>query len=197
MPPQDWTKIISMSVVPVAIISACALLCLALYNRLASMISRLRGFQRERLREYEEYAQHVRTGHQDASTMEHHQQVMKMLAVQTRRVYRRARLMRTSILFLLAGIAALTLCSLTTGLALLMPTLNGGAWLTAVSLFLGGMALMLVGVVLAFAELWNALEPVQLESQFVGELSQQLDAEMMKDEASLPVNGHGEALERD
>mgnify|MGYP000923026210 CR=1 FL=1 len=51
MPLQDWTKIISTSVVPVAIISACALLCLALYNRLASMVSRLRGFQRERLRE--------------------------------------------------------------------------------------------------------------------------------------------------
>lgn len=186
-----------MSVVPVAIISACALLCLTLYNRLASMISRLRGFQQERLREYEEYAEHVRTGREDASSSEHHLQVMEMLEVQTRRVYRRARLMRTSIVFLLLSVAALTLCSLVTGVALLVPVLNGGARLTAVGLFLGGMALMFVGVVLAIAELWNALDPVQLQSEFVEKLSRELDAEMMKDESAIPINGHGEALERD
>ena len=47
---SDWAKIISSSVVPVVIISACGLLCLAFYNRMAAIVSRLRGFQRERLR---------------------------------------------------------------------------------------------------------------------------------------------------
>ena len=51
MPPFDWAKIINASVVPVVIISACGLLCLAFYNRLAAIVSRLRGFQRERLHE--------------------------------------------------------------------------------------------------------------------------------------------------
>ena len=53
MPPSDWAKIISASVVPVVIISSCGLLCLAFYNRLAAIVSRLRGFQRERLHEQE------------------------------------------------------------------------------------------------------------------------------------------------
>jgi len=108
-----------------------ALLCLALYNRLASMVSRLRGFQRERLKEYQEYAEHVRTGSEDASTLELHQRMLDMLEVQTRRVYRRARLMRFAIMFLLSAVAALTLCSLTTGMALLVPALNGAARVTA------------------------------------------------------------------
>lgn len=189
MPPQDWTKVISTSVVPVAIISACALLCLALYNRLASMVSRLRGFQRERLREYEEYAEHVRSGVEDASTREHHQRLMENLATQTRRVYRRARLMRYAIMFLLSAVAALTLCSLTTGMAMLLPSLNGAARVAAEALFMGGMVLMFVGVLLAIIELWGSLEPVQLESQFVGRLARELDAELFKDDSKLPADG--------
>jgi len=45
-PPEDWSRILSASVAPVVIISACGLLCLAFYNRLASVVSRLRAFQR-------------------------------------------------------------------------------------------------------------------------------------------------------
>lgn len=197
MPSEDWTRVISTSVVPVAIISACALLCLALYNRLASMVSRLRGFQRERLQEYEAYAEHLRSGRQQASTAEHHQQVLDMLENQTKRVYRRARMMRRAILCLLSAVASLILCSLTTGLSLLVPELNGVARIAAESLFAAGMLLMFAGVLFAILELWDALEPVQLESQFVGRLARELDAEMMKDEDAAPVNGHDKAVERD
>lgn len=197
MPPQDWTKVISTSVVPVAIISACALLCLALYNRLASMVSRLRGFQRERLREYQEYAEHVRTGEEDASSRELHQRVMKMLEVQTRRVYRRARMMRFSIMLLLSAVAALTLCSLTTGMALLVPAMTGAARLLAEALFMGGMVLMFLGVLLAILELWGSLEPVQLESQFVGELARELDSKLLKHDSSRPGRIHDEVADRD
>ena len=49
----EWTSIISLSVLPVVIISACGLLSLALYNRLAAVVSRLRSFQREILIERE------------------------------------------------------------------------------------------------------------------------------------------------
>jgi len=149
----------------------------------------LRGFQRERLAEYEEYAEHVRCGERQ-STLEHHQQLLNMLDVQTKRVYRRARIMRRSILCLLAAIASLTLCSLTTGVSLLVPGLNGGARVLAVGLFLGGMGLMFIGVVLAGVELWGSLEPVQLESQFVGRLTRELESELLKDEGAVPVNGH-------
>jgi len=49
-----WAQIIPSSVVPVVIISACGLLCLAFYNRLAYIVTRLRSLQRERLAEYKE-----------------------------------------------------------------------------------------------------------------------------------------------
>jgi hypothetical protein len=196
MPPQNWTQVISASVVPVAIISACALLCLALYNRLASMVSRLRGFQRERLQEYQTFAEHVREGRQDPSCRHHHQLMLQMLELQTRRVYRRARMMRWAILSLLAAISGLTLSSLATGLAMLFPAFNGAARAAAVSLFMGSMTAMFAGVVLAIVEMWDALEPVQLESQFVGQLARELGAELLKDEDAIPVNGHDEAMER-
>ena len=49
----EWPSIISVSVVPVVIISACGLLSRAFYGRLAAVVSRLRGFQREILKEQE------------------------------------------------------------------------------------------------------------------------------------------------
>jgi hypothetical protein len=51
----EWPSVISMSVVPVVIISACGLLSLAFYGRLAAVVSRLRGFQREILDEQEKF----------------------------------------------------------------------------------------------------------------------------------------------
>ena len=49
----DWSNIITAGVGPVIVISACGLLCLAFYNRLAAVVTRLRGFHRERLHEHE------------------------------------------------------------------------------------------------------------------------------------------------
>ena len=49
----EWPSIMSVSVVPVEIISVCGLLPLAFYGRLAAVVSRLRGFQREILKEQE------------------------------------------------------------------------------------------------------------------------------------------------
>src|SRR5690606_17379431 len=48
-PMDDWSKIISTGVGPIIVISACGLLCLAFYNRLAAVVTRMRAFHRERL----------------------------------------------------------------------------------------------------------------------------------------------------
>ncbi len=50
----NWSQVISLAVAPVVIISACGLLCLTFYNRLAFVVGRLRNLQRERLLEYKE-----------------------------------------------------------------------------------------------------------------------------------------------
>lgn len=194
MPVESWTAIVSTSMVPVAIISASALLCLAFYNRLASVVSRLRSFQRERLRELEEYAQLGRTGREDAAAMRHHQQVLEMLEGQSARVYRRAKRVRAGLLCLLGAIACLTLCSLSLGLTVLAPSFERWAGYAAEAWFIIGMLLLLSGTLCGIAELLHALDPVQLESQFVTRISRELESEINRDsghspDGDLPIDG--------
>ncbi len=171
MPPEQWSKVISSAVVPVVIISACGLLCLTFYNRLASMVSRLRGFHRERLEEQQEYARQLFAGTLDRFTMVRHHRILDMLDIQTSRVTRRARLVRRTLLALLATVCCLTLCSLATGLSMVWPP----AMYTAAGLFLLGSLLFLVAILLALMEMLGALEPVELEREFVSRLSKELD----------------------
>jgi hypothetical protein len=99
-----WPSIISVSAMPVVIISACGLLSLAFYGRLAAVVSRLRGFQREILVEQEKLA---RTGEVEQSRL------IEVLRTQTEQVTKRARLIRLALSFFLLAVAQLILCSLT------------------------------------------------------------------------------------
>ncbi len=46
---DQWTKVIAASVSPIIVISACGLLCLAFYNRMAAIVNRLRTASCRRL----------------------------------------------------------------------------------------------------------------------------------------------------
>ncbi len=164
--PEQWSRIVSASVVPVVIISACGLLCLSFYNRMAGLISRLRSFQRERLEEQEEYARTCAAGAPDSFAVARHQKVLDMLELQTAHVLRRARRMRQAILCVLGTIACLTVCSFATGVAAIVTW----AKYPAAATFCLGIGLLLAGVVLAMIEIRGALDPVELESRFVSEL---------------------------
>src|SRR5436309_1492183 len=117
MSSADWLKIISVSVVPVVIISACGLLCLAFYNRLAAIVSRLRTFQRERLHEQE------RVDQRGGEPSDVSRAFLDLLEEQTLRVTRRARLIRLTLLFLLLAISMLIGCSLMLGLSVVLAQL--------------------------------------------------------------------------
>jgi hypothetical protein len=166
MLPSDWAKIISLSVVPVVIISACGLLCLAFYNRLATIVSRLRGFQRERLHEQELLD---RAGPQDSAERSRRCLLLENLETQTSRVVRRAKLIRLTLLFLLLTISLLIGCCMMLGLSVLA----SGAALVAVALFVLGLLTMLAGMIAAMLELKAALQPAELESRFVSDMLQQ------------------------
>jgi hypothetical protein len=86
----EWPSVISVSAVPVVIISACGLLSLAFYGWLAALVPRLRKFQREMLGEQEKWA---KEGPGD------HQQLLEVLRTQTLQVTERARLIRRALLF--------------------------------------------------------------------------------------------------
>ena len=154
MQTSDLSHLISSAVVPVVFISACALLALAFYNRMAAIVSRLRAFQRERLVERERLEKSA--SHHGGSLLEH-------LELQTARVRRRAKLIRLTLLFLLLTIGLLIGCCLMLGFSVLVPQ----AIYVAIVLFILGLFSMLCNTIAAALELKGALEPVELESKFV------------------------------
>jgi hypothetical protein len=157
---SDLSKVISSAVVPVVIISACGLLALAFYNRLAAIVSRLRAFQRERLLELERI---------ESDKSRHGEQVLENLELQTVRVKRRANLIRWTLMFLLVTIGLLIGCCMMLALAALV----SGAAYGAIGLFFLGLTSMLCATITAALELKGALEPVELESQFVSDVVEQ------------------------
>ena len=162
---DQWSRIVTASVAPVVIISASALLSLAFYNRLAAIVSRLRAVQRERLEVHARLNTMLPADVQRGSVMLQ-TCIMESLAEQTERIWRRARLIRATLLNLMGAIAAMVASSLLNGLTILWPRAAVGAAI----LFIGGMLLLMAAVACAAAELFIALDPVELEADVVSEL---------------------------
>jgi VIT1/CCC1 family predicted Fe2+/Mn2+ transporter len=150
----------------VVIISACGLLCLAFYNRLAAIVSRLRGFQRERLHEQDLLAS---AGVESGPEHSRRRRLLEHLESQSARVVCRAKLIRLTLLFLLLTIAILIGCCIVLGLSVLAPH----AVFIAVPLFMLGLICMLAGMISAMLELKAALQPAELESRFVSDMLQE------------------------
>jgi Protein of unknown function (DUF2721) len=174
----EWQSIISMSVVPVVIISACGLLSLAFYGRLAAVVSRLRGFQREMLEEQQKLA---RTGGVEEARL------LELLRVQTRQVTRRARLIRNALMFFMLAVAVLILCSL----CLVASWFLHQVAFAAAALFVVGLLAMLGGIISAMVELRGALGPVELETRFVSNAVEPAIAEALQEAGSLMADGPG------
>jgi hypothetical protein len=167
---NDLSRIITAGVGPIIVISACGLLCLAFYNRLAAVVARLRSMHREQMVETERLARLRQQGEPASVDIVRTQELLGMLKVQTERVTVRARILRGTLTCLLATIGCLAACSLCLGLSTLLP------WLVipAVGLFVAGMLTTIAAVILGMMELRQALDPVELESRFVTELSRDL-----------------------
>jgi hypothetical protein len=169
---QDWTKIISAGVGPIIVISACGLLCLAFYNRLAAVVTRMRAFHREQLDEQEALARLRAAGSVDEIAIVRHQEVLGMLRVQIGHISRRARLINRTLRCLLLSIVSLALCSMSLGLSTVWPVLV----YAAVSLFILGLTLLVLGMVSALFELHSALDPVDLETKFIVDMAEEFSA---------------------
>jgi len=168
---ENWTKVISAGVGPIIVISACGLLCLAFYNRLAAVVTRLRSFDRERLLEQEKLSRQLASETPDEIAMVRHREVLGMLETQTRHVIRRAHMIRRTLGCLLLTIICLALCSLALGLSIAIEPLA----YVAACLFVVGLLLLVVGVIFAMIEMRDALDPIELESKFVREFAEQFD----------------------
>src|SRR4051812_9572936 len=153
---EQWPRVVTASIAPVVVISACGLMSLAFYNRLASIVSRLRGFQRERLHEQEQIQRLARLTPPDEPALRWRRRFLDKLAHQTARTMRRARLVRFTLLCVLGTNALLVLSSLFNGLTVVWADAQFGAAM----LYLAGMVLLLTGIVAAIVELLMALDVV-------------------------------------
>lgn len=152
-------------VAPLVMISADGLICLALYNRLAAVMTRLRLFHKE------QFEVHARL----ADCAERHALritdplVLRLGSLQNQceLIVRRARWLRNALLTILLGIVGVLASSLFLGLA------HFWSWLSPVGLamFVIGITLTMAGVAQAFAELIASLAPLGLERQSMEQLA--------------------------
>ncbi len=161
-------SIIGLLISPVLMISACGLLCLTYYNRMAVMVGRIRAFNSERLNLLEKQITHQENrthgnlaASQRARSGAVGQQVQALLY--------RARLIRRTLVCLVCCIICMLTSSLSLGMSLIF------TWFAAAALavFIAGIAFLLVGMVMALRELRLSLTPVALEQDFLSELAQQ------------------------
>lgn len=159
---EDALKTIQLLVAPVIMISANGLICLALYNRLAAIVSRTRTFHKERF----DTLTHLSSLPLEQQTSPKAHQLRRRsieLEHQSVRILRRARLVRRALMLLMASVLSMLVCSLSLGLTILLPDL---VWVPLV-LFFSGTLMMGGGVALAMLELAAALEPVEAERDSV------------------------------
>ncbi|NLX97974.1 MAG: DUF2721 domain-containing protein [Rhodopirellula sp.] len=161
-------KTIESFVAPVVMISANGLLCLAFYNRLAAIVHRVRTINKERFDLFSRLsavAGQPRSSPESAH-LEHRLEVLDELGHQ---LFGRVRLIRDSLVCLLITVLLMLLCSLVLGIAPLIPN---WAWL-APTLFVAGVAVMMLGVARAIQELWMALSPLSFEHDMLERLQRE------------------------
>lgn len=163
---------ISTAAVPVVMISACSLLGLAFYNRMASIVSRLRSLQRECIEHQEKLHAHHSAADPDEFLSRRTEQLIEMQRLQTHGVLRRARLLQRALICLLSGIAMFVICCLT----LELYAIEGAAQsigIVSAALFLIGSLLVFSGVCFAIGEMRLALDPIIQESTLVEQMIRQ------------------------
>ncbi|NGX59457.1 MAG: hypothetical protein KR126chlam3_00609 [Chlamydiae bacterium] len=160
-----WSEIITSSVVPVVIISACGLLCLTFYNRLSYVVSRIRTLQRERLAEYKDLflMEEEKRGKLDRHEAE---RFLRFLEDQTAEFMKRARYLQKCLFWLICCISTLVVTSLLIGMSVLFPKLG----IVVLFLYVFGLGSLLYSLSFAIREIRIALYPIQMESSFIQKL---------------------------
>lgn len=168
----NGVSIIATAAVPVVMISACSLLSLAFYNRIASIVSRLRSLQRECIEHQEKLHLQRQASAPDPVLARRTEQLISMQRVQTRSVLRRARFLQRALLCVLGGIAIFVLSCLSLELYASEGSSQPLGILSAI-IFLIACLLVLAGVCFALAEMACALQPIAQESALVDEMVRQ------------------------
>jgi hypothetical protein len=151
-------EIIHTLVAPVVMISAQGLICLALYNRLAAVVGRLRVFSRENFNT-QTRLDGLSPEQQEGALSRRLRARLATLNGQYSGVLRRARLLRKALILLQTAVLAMLICTMLLGLSLALPGVEG--W-SLVPFFVGVLATS-GAIVLSIRELAVALDPVRAE----------------------------------
>lgn len=146
-----FAEVISLSVAPVVIISACGLLCMAFYNRLAFLVARVRHLQRETLALLEKKKEDKK--------------LALLIRKQIKMVLKRAFLLRICVFFLILAIFFEIADCLLLSLSSFYPMLGN----LVLTFFVMGLSSILIGLIAAIWEITLALEPIILEVVFIEE----------------------------
>ena len=144
---------------PVVMISANGLICLALYNRLAAITSRLRRYYRERFDVDMRLAADPGPGAHSVGVESRLRDRLTTIDQQCLLVLGRARQIRNALILLLASVVGMLFIMLLIGLTYELPFLAPLAVVT----FVGSVIVMMCGVSLAIGELVMYLDPLHSE----------------------------------
>jgi len=151
---MDTSYMLSVSVSPVALISACGLITLALYNRLGAILARIRAFHQQKIELLDDLPEH------DAGEA---QMLLDLLDSQIAKVTGKAKAIQKGLYCLLSAVLAFLLCSLFAAAAVI----NEWAGVLAVVMHVLGLSLFLLGIVWAIGELTHSLTPLEEESSYL------------------------------
>jgi hypothetical protein len=182
----NGVSVISTAAVPVVMISACSLLSLAFYNRMAAIVSRLRSLQRECIEHQEKLYIHRNSDEPDELLAHRTEQLIAMQRLQTRAVLRRAHFLQRTLGCLLSGIAIYVVCCLSLEFYA-FDGANETIGIVSASLFLIASLVVLTGVCYAIAEMRCALEPIMQESALVEQMVRQFKKVQVKETAGREV----------
>lgn len=149
---------------PVVMISACGLLCMAMYARLSNIVGRLRQFHHERYEALTRLSQG--SGSEQAALLRRSDGLEK----QAHDMFDRARLIRNTLVCLVGCVACMLISSLSLGLAMWVDSFQKIAF----ALFVIGVGSMLAGMVMALLELRIALRQVMFEHKDLENLAESI-----------------------
>ena len=144
-------------VAPVVVISANGLLCLAFYNRLSALANRSRTIHKEQF----DLAIRLSTCEPDSAEAAHLKRRTATLDQVGHQLFSRADMVRNTVVYLLIAVLCMLACSLALGLSALTVLLAP----VALTLFVAGILVMMLGIVTAIRELLVTLDPLLFEHE--------------------------------
>jgi len=155
---MDVGRILSVSVTPVVLISACGLITLALYNRLASILGRLRLCQQQQLDLLKQF---------DSDASEGIESQLELVERQIAKVTHKAKTIQKGLLCLLTAVVGFLCCSIFAAATVVSEAFGPAAVVAHIL----GLLLFAAGIGWAIRELLASVSPLEDVNEYLETIS--------------------------